>query len=70
MQQVLDGCTENGFCGWTSASMESPIQKARLRIAKESNEATLRTIWQLENKIESLQKDVEYWRTACSNRSY
>lgn len=70
MQQVLDGYTENGFCGWTSPSLNSPVQKARLRIANESDYAVRCTIEQLENRIKSLEKDVEYWRSAYDKSVY
>ena len=71
MEQVLDGYTENGFCGQTSSHINTPIQEARKRIAKESDEAIRRTIEGLEARIKTLEKDVEYWRTECDRqRSY
>lgn len=70
LEQVLDGYTENGFCGRTSSHLDTPIQTARKRIAEDSDYAIRRTIEQMEARIKTLEKDVEYWRTECDKRSY
>ena len=53
MDQVLEGCTENGFSGSWSTSYTEPLQEYRMRIAKQSNDVAKSQIEELEGRLNS-----------------
>ena len=61
MDQVLEGCTESGYSGCSSVSMNYALQKARLRIAKDSSYAVKSTIEDLERKVKDLEESVQWY---------
>ena len=68
MDIVLTGLTENGFSGCISSNLDSAMQRARNRIAKESDYSVRYTIEGLERKIKNLEESVEYWRDMYERR--
>lgn len=52
MDQVLHGCTENGFSGSWSTSYDEPLQKYRMQIAKQATEVAKSQIEELERRLE------------------
>lgn len=61
MSLVLTGCTRSGFSGLWTPTCNSAIQRARNRIAKESDYAVRRTIEDLEARIAEQEKTIEYY---------
>lgn len=56
MDQVLKGCTENGFSGVWSTSYNEPLQKYRMQIAKQSTDVAKSQIEDLERRLEAMEK--------------
>ena len=52
MDQVLQGCTENGFSGPWTTSYNEPLQKYRMQIAKQSTEVAKSQIEELQRRLE------------------
>jgi len=59
MDQVLHGCTENGFEGSWSTSYGEPLQKYRMQIAKQSTEIAKKQIEELERRLKSQTEETE-----------
>lgn len=57
MDQVLHGCTENGFSGSWSTSYGEPLQKYRLEIAKHSSEIAKKEIETLKTRLADVTAD-------------
>ena len=53
MDQVLEGCTENGFSGSWSTSYSEPLQEYRMQIAKQSNDVARKQIEELQRRLEA-----------------
>jgi len=56
MDQVLDGCTENGFSGSWSTNYTEPLQEYRMRIAKQSNDVAKKQIEELERRLKDMEE--------------
>ena len=52
MDQVLEGYTENGFCGSWSTCYDEPLQKYRQRIAEHSSDTAAKEIEILKQRLE------------------
>lgn len=68
--QLVDGYTDNGFSGRWSSNRNTALQKAREQIAKNSDYAVKRTIEDMQIQIDTLTKDVEYWRNKRNDFQY
>ena len=61
MDQILDGCTENGFSGSCSTGYDEPLQKYRLKIAKAANDLAKKEIDILERRLKEMKAlKIEY----------
>jgi len=61
--QLIHGCTDEGFSGSWSSSCNTALQLAIERVAKNSSYAVKTTIKQLRNRIDALEKENLYLRT-------
>jgi len=68
--QLVEGYTENGFSGTWATSRTTALQQAREKIALQYDYASKKTIEDMQRQIESLKKDVEYWRKEIEGRSF
>ena len=68
-EQLIDGLTLDGFSGSWSSGCDTALQKAKKKIAENSGHAVAQTIRDMERKIESLEKYVEYWRNESFSRN-
>lgn len=56
MDQVLEGCTENGFSGSWSTTYNEPLQKYRMQIAKQATDVAKSQIEELERRLVAMEK--------------
>ena len=62
MDQVLEGCTENGFSGGWSTGYNEPLQIYRKRIAECSSDVAKSQMAELDRQIERLKKERDNYR--------
>lgn len=68
-EQLIDGLTLDGFSGSWSSGYDTALQKAKKKISENSDHAVKSTITDLERQVESLKKDVDYWRNEAFSRN-
>jgi hypothetical protein len=68
IDQLLSGCTEDGYSGWESSMCSTPLEKGRKRISEEYDYASARTIRDLEFKITLLEKELKHYKETHYDR--